>query len=48
MSNTGKAFIGLFALAVVAACAPKQEEVIYFEPAPPVVHEQPYSGKYGK
>ena len=48
MSNTAKAAFGLFALVVVAACAPAQDEVIYFDPAPPVPTEPPMHSKYGK
>lgn len=48
MSNTAKTVLGLFALAVVAACAPAQEEVIYFDPAPPIHTEPPMHSKYGK
>lgn len=48
MSNTTKAVLGLFSLAVVAACAPAEREVIYFDPAPPVQPDRPMHSKYGK
>lgn len=47
MSRITKAALGLFALAVVAACAPAPEP-IYFDPAPGVTPDRPMSGKYGK
>lgn len=47
MSIPFRAVLGLAALAVVAACAPRPEPVV-FEPAPAVGQQAPYSGKFGK
>lgn len=44
MSST-KIILGLFLLAVVAACAPKPEEVVYVD-QPAVSQEPTDTGKY--
>jgi hypothetical protein len=44
MSKSTKAILGLCMVAFVAACAPKQQEVVYVEE--PVTTEPTYTGKY--
>ncbi|MFN3823031.1 MAG: hypothetical protein ACK4GW_09430 [Pseudorhodobacter sp.] len=44
MSKSTKAILGLCMVAFVAACAPKQSEVVYVEE--PVSSEPRYTGKY--
>lgn len=47
MSTNLRAGLALAALAVVAACAPRPEPVVY-EPAPPVMEPAPHGAKWGK
>jgi hypothetical protein len=44
MSNSTKALLAVCLAAFVAACAPKQEEVVYVDE--PVSQEPVYTGKY--
>ena len=45
MSSTKITLLALAAVAVVAACAPKTEEVVYVD-QPAVTTEPTYTGKY--
>jgi hypothetical protein len=47
MSKSSKTILAVFALAVAAACAPKQQEV-YYEPIPGPVLDDRSGSKYGK
>jgi hypothetical protein len=44
MSSTTRALLALSLVAIVAACAKKQEEVVYVDE--PVTAEPVYTGKY--
>lgn len=44
MSNSTRAILALFLVAVVAGCAKKEEEVVYVDEA--VTTEPTYTGKY--
>lgn len=46
MSTTSKALLAIFALAVAAACTPKKEEVVYYEPAPIYMDAPVAKGKW--
>lgn len=47
MSNSSRALIAVFSLAIAAACAPKAEEPVMYEQAEPIVQDEP-TGKYDK
>lgn len=47
MSTHFKVAFGLLALAVVAACAPRPEPIV-FEPAPPIHQHGGFGGKMAK
>ena len=45
MSKTARAVLALYAMLVVAACAPKADEVVYVD-QPAISVEPTYTGKY--
>ncbi|MFN3144055.1 MAG: hypothetical protein ACE368_01800 [Paracoccaceae bacterium] len=45
MSKSVKVVLGLSLVAFIAACSPKQEEVVYVNPEP-ISIEPAYTGKY--
>lgn len=46
MPRPSRAAVAVLALAVLAACAPRQDEVVIIEPAPAPIYAEPSSGKY--
>jgi hypothetical protein len=46
MSKSTKIILALGLVAFAAACAPKQEEVVYVDEPAPVTVEPTYTGKY--
>lgn len=48
MSKSSRTILAVFALAVVAACAPRAQEPVAYEPIPAPVTDDRVGGKYAK
>jgi hypothetical protein len=46
MSKGTRVAFAAITLAVLAACAPRHEEVVVVEPAPQPIYVEPQTGKY--
>jgi len=46
MPRPSRAAIAVLALAIVAACAPRHDEIVIVEPAPAPIYVEPSTGKH--